>query len=274
MFNPISFSAILFKKYLGTGKHPFKIRIQNLLGKYMFGGGIKLQNDKGTKLWLNSNDWITRIILLDGGYEKASLRLSEKLMENGGVFIDVGANFGLYTCVLSANRNVQAYSIEPNYMVMPALLKNVALNGRSNVTILNVALSNEIQFVGFRLQNLSNLGLASFEVTNHSPFSVLSCPLEFIFKSQQIQTAELIKIDVEGNEFDVLMNFPFNKYQVKNILIEFNDLSSKSLKELKAFFSLRGFKLLDISGKELNNLSKEIPENNLWLVNTDLKSLH
>ena len=249
MFNPVSFSAILFKKYLGTGKHPFKIRVQNLLGKYMFGRGIKVQNGKGTKLWLNSNDWITRIILLDGGYEKMSLRLSEKLMENGGVFIDVGANFGLYTCVLSANRNVEAYSIEPNYMVMPALLKNVALNGRSNVTILNVALSNEIQFVGFRLQNLSNLGMASFEVTNHSPFSVLSCPLEFIFKSQQIQTAELVKIDVEGNEFDVLMNFPFDKYHVKNILLEFNNLSSKSLKELNVFFSLRGFKMRNINGK-------------------------
>ena len=148
-----------------------------------------------------------------------------------------------------SNKNVQAYSIEPNYMIMPDLLKNVALNVRTNVNILNVALSGEVQFVGFKLENPANLGMASFELTNNALFSILSCPLEFIFKSQQIQTAELVKIDVEGNEFDVLMNFPFDKYHIKNILLEFNNLSSKSLKELNVFFSLRGFKMRNINGK-------------------------
>ena len=274
MFNPVSLSAKLFKKYLHTPNHPFKIRIQNLIGKYLFSYGIEVINETGVKFCLTANDWISRMILMEGNYEKKSLKLSEKLLEGGGVFIDIGANFGLYTCILSANKNVEAYSIEPNYMVMPDLLKNVALNVRSNVNILNVALSGEVQFVGFKLENPVNLGMASFELTNNALFSILSCPLEFIFKSQQIQTAELIKIDVEGNEFDVLMNFSFDKYYVKNILLEFNNLSSKSLKELYVFFSLRGFKMRNINGKELYNLSEGIPENNLWLVNTHLNSFH
>ena len=100
MFNPISFSSVLFKKYLQIGNHPFKIRIQNLLGKYLFKKGISLVNKTGTRFCLVANDWITRTILLNGEYEGESIKLSEKLLEKGGVFIDIGANFGLYTCII------------------------------------------------------------------------------------------------------------------------------------------------------------------------------
>lgn len=274
MFNPISFSSVLFKKYLQIGNHPFKIRIQNFLGKYLFRKGISVINKTGTRFCLLANDWITRTILLNGEYEGESIKLSEKLLEKGGVFIDIGANFGLYTCILSANKNVRVYAIEPNYMVVPALLKNAALNRRNNVTVLNAALSNDVQFVGFSLENLNNLGMASFEVKKDASFSVLSCPLKFIFESQKINTAELIKIDIEGNEFDVLMNFPFDKYAVKNILLEYNSLSKRSLQELAEFFSLRGFIMQNIKGKQVNNILEGIPENNLWLVNRHFNHLH
>ena len=200
MFNPISLSSVFFKKYLKTGKHPFKVRIQNLLGKHLFGKGISVVNKTGTRFCLLANDWITRTILLKGEYEGESIKLAEKLLENGGVFVDIGANFGLYTCILSANKNVRVYAIEPNYIVVPALLKNVALNRRDNVTVLNTALSSDVQFVGFSLENPNNLGMASFEVKKNASFSVLSCPLNFIFESQKIPTAELIKIDIEGYE--------------------------------------------------------------------------
>jgi FkbM family methyltransferase len=274
MFNPISLYSFLFKKYLQTGNHPFKVRIQNLLGKHLFGKGISVVNNTGTRFCLLANDWITRTMLLNGEYEGESIKLSEKLLENGGIFIDIGANFGLYSCILSANKNVRVYAIEPNYIVVPALLQNVALNRRDNVTVLNAALSNDVQFVGFSLENPNNLGMASFEVKNNASFSVLSCPLKYIFESQKILTAELIKIDIEGNEFDVLKNFPFDKYEVKNILLEYNCLSKSSLQELADFFYLRGFIMQNIKGKQVNNILEGIPENNLWLVNRHLNHLH
>ena len=159
-------------------------------------------------------------------------------------------------------------------MVVPALLKNAALNRRNNITVLNAALSNDVQFVGFSLENLNNLGMASFKVKKDTSFSVLSCPLKFIFESQKIHTAELIKIDIEGNEFDVLMNFPFDKYEIKNILLEYNSLSKKTLQELADFFYLRGFIMQNIKGKQVNNILEGIPENNLWLVNRHYNYLH
>ncbi len=267
MFKPISNSAKLYQQYLRSGNHASKIRIQNLLGKYFFWQGIKVVNEDGTSFSLVPNDWITRTILIDGEYETESLKLCKKILKNGGVFVDLGANFGLYTCVLSENKSVDVYSIEPNYMIMPALLQNIHLNARDNVKVFNVALSDNFQFVGFNLPNKNNLGTASFKVIHEASFSVLSCSLEYIFQSQQLQYVDLIKIDIEGNEFSVLKEFPFEKYKVQNILLEFNKLTSTSLAALHHFFLGKGFLMQDIIGGPFNTFSEEIPENNLWLVN-------
>ena len=186
MFKPVSNSSKLFMHYLRKGDHAAKIRIQNLWTKYFFRRGIKLVNEDGVTFKLMPNDWITRTILTHGEYEVESLRLSKKLLMNGGVFIDIGANFGLYSCMISENRKVQVYAVEPNYLVVPTLLDNVSLNKRENVKVLNVALSDNFQFVSFNLPDLNNLGTASFEVVRDAPFSVMSCSLEFIFKSPVI----------------------------------------------------------------------------------------
>lgn len=268
MFQPISNTGKLFKRYLLASRHASKVRIQNLLGKYFFTDGIMVQDEWGTILKLSPNDWLSREILLYDGYENSSVKLAKELLKNGGLFIDIGANFGLYTLTLSGNQAVQVYAIEPNYMIIPWLLKNVRLNKRNNVTILNTALGNGFQFVSFDLPKVYNLGTASFAAKNKSPLSVLSCSLNYIFQNQGIQEAELIKIDIEGNEFEVLKDFSFETYKVKNILLEFNNSSGLSFEQLHNFFTERSFLIRDINGQLLGDRVSNIPENNLWLVNT------
>ncbi len=269
MFYPVSYTAKLFRKYLLSRSHPSKIRIQNFIGKYLFYNGIVVKDEYNCIFKLSPNDWISRMILIDNGYEHSSLKLVKDILKNGGAFIDIGANFGLYTCAVSENKTVKVYAVEPNYMVVPQLMNNVQLNKRNNITILNTALSDRFQFASFNLPHPQNLGSASFNTGNKSPFSVLSCSLNFIFQSQGIQQAELIKIDIEGNEFEVLKDFSFDIYPVKNILLEFNDLSGQSFEKLNNFFTEKGFLVKDINGQQLNSRITHVPENNLWLVNTN-----
>ena len=267
MFRPISFSGKLFRYYLLAPRHPAKIRIQNLLIKYFFTTGILLKNESGIILKLQPNDWITRIILIHGGYETASLSLAKNILKDGGLFIDVGANFGLYSCIISQNNGVNVFAVEPNFMVMPDLLENIRLNKRENISVLNTALSGEFQFASMDMQRENNLGTASFKVQEKAAFSILSCSLNYIFKSQFIENATLIKIDIEGNEFAVLKDFSFEIYPVKNILLEFNNLSDQSFQDLENFFQQKGFVIRDINGQKLNSDISHIPENNLWLEN-------
>ncbi len=269
MLQPVSGAGKLFKKYLLAKNHPSKVRLQNWAGKYIFKRGVVVQNEEGTMLALKANDWMTRIILLQDGYEKMSLNLAKKLLHNGGVCIDVGANFGLYTCILSHNKSAKIYAVEPNYMVLPLLLENVALNKRNNVEIVNTALGDGLNFLSLNLGQTENLGTASFNKENISSFSILSCSLNYLFESYSLKEVALMKIDIEGSEFDVLKNFSFEKYCVKNILLEFDQLSNVSLDDLCIFFSEKGFEIMDVSGKPINGYTTEILENNLWISNTN-----
>lgn len=271
MFLPVSYSGKLFRRYLFAPGHPAKIRIQNLLGRKVFKNGLRLQNKEGIRFSLDANDWITRMILLQGNYEMGSISLANRLLSKGGAFIDVGANFGLYTCCVSKNKNVSVIAVEPNFMVLPQLLKNIELNNCPNVQVLNTALAYTTEFTSLHLNHQNNLGSASFAAGNKAAFSILSCSLDFVFEKQGLQTAELIKLDIEGNEFDVLQAFSFEKYFVKNFLVEYNQLSTQKLSQLQAFFSVKGFIMKNIYGHPINELNTELPEHNLWFENLNMR---
>lgn len=269
MFLPDSFWGKLYRRYLLMGAHPSKVRVQNIAGSVLFSKGISVVNSDEVKFKLKANDWITRIIMKEGGYETGSTALAKKLLANGGLFIDIGANFGLFTCVAAHNNDkVKVLAVEPNYKVLGSLINNIQLNGlEERVRIFNAAISNKLQWVTMDQPAKDNLGTTVTKAGSQGLLSILSCPLEFLFKENNIKIAELIKIDIEGNEFEILENFPFDIYQVKNIILEFNHLSHISFDKMRDFFISKNFKSYTITGLELLNGEQEIPENNIWFVN-------
>ena len=46
---------------------------------------------------LNTTDYIDQLIVRNGDYEPESLNLCYEILRKGGVFVDIGANFGLYS---------------------------------------------------------------------------------------------------------------------------------------------------------------------------------
>lgn len=269
MFRPSSFSGKLFRRYLLMNGHPSKIRFQNLAGKYFYGNGISIVNEDKISFKLMANDWITRVILKEGHYENGSIQLAKKLLANGGIFLDIGANFGLFTCILAKdNDRVQVLSVEPNYQMIGKLIDNIKLNDLENrVMVFNAAISAKLQWVTMEQRAADNLGTTVTRTGSNGLLSILSCTLEFLFKENNIKVAELIKIDIEGNEFEILENFPFDEYQLNNIILEFNHLSHISFDKMRDFFMMKNFKSYTIHGVELVNAEQEIPENNIWFVN-------
>ena len=76
-----------------------------------------------------------------GLYDYNNMHLVKRVMAGGGRFADVGANIGAYTLVASENPAVQVVSLEPNPTAYRKLQANVALNGRANVTLVNMGAS-------------------------------------------------------------------------------------------------------------------------------------
>jgi FkbM family methyltransferase len=248
--------------------HPGKLKVQDFLGKICFPKGIRISGKKGLRFSLSANDWMTRIILLHKGYEMESLNLANKILKDGGTFIDVGANFGLYSCnIVFNNPNVKAIAIEPNYMVVSKLIQNINLNNLSDkISVVNTAVSRSQQLLKLELSNVYNLGTAHFKSGSNGWLNVASYPLEYILQSYHLKTIDLIKIDIEGMEMEVLEDFPFDKFEVKNIILEFNSLSRVDFNTLKEFFNRKNFNLFNVRGKEILQ-PDDIIEDNVWLRN-------
>jgi 3-dehydroquinate dehydratase len=57
---------------------------------------------------------------------------------------------------------------------------------------------------------------------------------DLLKKSNEVNSIDFISLDTEGNEYEILKNFDFNKYAPKIIIVEhnFDPIKSKQLKKL------------------------------------------
>jgi len=144
-----------------------------------------------------------------------------KLNENF-VFVDIGANQGLYSIIAGKNKFSQRiYSIEPQKRILKILENNLKANGIKDYEILPYALSDK----------KSKIDLVSFY--NHSGKSTLQSQLNQPFvKTEEIETIDsnfiehifdlnenyILKIDVEGHEEVVIKELlkitNFNKISI------------------------------------------------------------
>jgi FkbM family methyltransferase len=273
-FYPKNISGKLFKAYLKFPEHPANVRIENIIGSVFFKKGIQVNNKDGVIFQLEPNDWMTRIIIEEKCYEEKSISLAQSIMEKGGIFFDIGANFGLFTCILSKLPGVKTYSFEPSYDVVKTLIRNVKINKiTENTTVINAAVSDKSKLVNFSIPNEQNKGTGKYKEAGEAGSSgglyVSTVSLENAVNSLSVPYITLIKIDIEGNEMDVLGAFDFRKIPVYNIIMEFKGHATISLLQLKSFFESRNFTVNNINGVPVND-ENDIIEDNLWLVKNNI----
>lgn len=86
--------------------------------------------------------WVIYRYFIVGRYDERETALIKKHIPRNYAFIDVGANFGAWTFSL-ADHFVQVLAFEPDPECFECLQKTKSQLGRSNVSLLNVALSHE-----------------------------------------------------------------------------------------------------------------------------------
>ncbi len=131
----------------------------------------------------------------------------EKVLSSKAVFIDVGANLGIYTLVASklVGRAGRVIAIEPSVQSFPALQKNIAVNRLTNVLPLSVALAEKTAKTW--LHHGINPGQNSFgkdPSCNGVGEEVVTETLDSVLLQASVDHVDLIKMDVEGAEELVL----------------------------------------------------------------------
>ena len=117
--------------------------------------------------------------------------------------LDIGANIGLHSIVLSkSGYEVRAYEPDPQHFDI--LSKNLELNGCSDVTAVNAAVScedGEMEFVRV-LGNTTGSHLAGSKANPYGELQRFPVNVEGIVPL--IAWADLIKLDAEGHEKEIL----------------------------------------------------------------------
>jgi FkbM family methyltransferase len=121
-----------------------------------------------------------------------------------GDVVDVGANLGFYSVILShtVDKKDKVVSVEPDPVYYPYLLRNLSLNGCTNVIPVQAACwSSETRLNVVR----PTVGMAlDTHVEESEGFPEVSATrLDSILKEQGCHPV-LVKVDVEGSEVEVL----------------------------------------------------------------------
>ncbi|MDB9347423.1 FkbM family methyltransferase [Nodularia spumigena] len=279
IWKPIHPIANLLVKYLQLPDHPMKVRfILAIMGKF-FPEGIIVENFYGAKIMVDPEDYIGWSILSQGDYEGQTLAFATNLLNPGGIFLDIGANFGLFTCCLGMLPNVTCYAIEPFAKNFLQLQNNVNLNPKISAKLFNLALDKKVRLLEMEEYNTKNSGAARVSLETLSTtkkHTVIATTLQNILENSKIEYIDLMKIDVEGYELPILEGLNWEGgCRPRNIIIEFTDYSSRTEGEGKKtildFFSSRDYEGMTIDGKPLS-LEHSILEDNAYF--KDIRYYH
>jgi len=190
-------------------------------------------------------------------------------IKNDDIVIDVGAHIGYFTMYAANNANQgTVYSIEPYKESFEILKKNLKLNNITNVKPFNAAISKVTKEITLYIDKNNEIGNSIFRTNNTTESKKInSFNLDDFVKNNEIEKIDFLKLDCEGAEFEILLNF--NKELLKKISkisaeIHENN-NTNSLDKLVDFlrknnFKINTFKIINNSTMKLSMLYAENKE--------------
>lgn len=261
----------LLVRYIRTADHPGKLRIVRQIATSLFEEGIPLTADNEARIEVDPHDFIGWTILNQGAYEPRTLQRAASILENGGTFVDAGANIGLFTVYLGILPNVACVSVEPHPANFLKLRRNLTLNPSVHACCCHLALSNKEETLELEEINPANSGTVRVysddAFATRNSFAVAAFPLQSILAYAKLEGVTLLKVDVEGFELNVLKGLDWRgRYRPENVLLEFTDYGARlngGRKSILRFLSERGYSAYTVEGQPLSDFDHPT-EDNAW----------
>lgn len=186
--------------------------------------------------------WAVKETFLDAFYTRYGVDI-----QNGWTVIDIGAAFGDFS-IFAAYGNPQTivYAFEPFPESYALLIKNLTLNAIDNVIAFQKAVwcrdaDLALDIVdGEPLKVVSKDADAMIEKDDTAIIEALT--LACFLDQQGLKKIDLLKMDVEGAEYEILMEAPAALSKIERIIMEYHDIDAeKNHKELISFLEEKGF---------------------------------
>ena len=202
--------------------------LKYLLKKLFFKYSHKIKDNSQPMVIFN--DWIGKNIILNGFYEKETVDTIIKSLDfNPGKYlcIDVGANIGYHTLQFQKYFK-KIIGFEPQNKTFQILKLNT--ENYLNISIYNFGIAQKDDLITFYIPH-KNIGSASQRETRNSHYKekVKLKNYDKLFD----QECSYIKIDVEGNELDVIKGMKNTIINYKPVIsFEMRDYDNKSKLDL------------------------------------------
>jgi FkbM family methyltransferase len=174
------------------------------LNTYIFIKTIQFDTPFGFKM--TTRKYIANRLMVKGIFEMDELGLIKNSISNAEVFVDVGANIGLYTC-LARSLGKYAVAVEPQPQNLDCLYSNLSDNNWQDTEVFPLGLSQKPDLLtlygasGPSASLVSGWAGYSKNFKRIIPVNTLDTLLGHRFEGKKL----FIKIDVEGAEYNVLL---------------------------------------------------------------------
>lgn len=194
---------------------------------------------------------IRRIDALHG--ERDLLRVMLDNIQTGDVVYDIGANIGVLSLILAKARDVTVHAFEPEPRNFAHLERNIRLNALDEHIVPHmIALGSRPEQAVLYVKGEAGTGTHSLIPSSDATDESVEVPVQTVKAVAEELAAlpDVVKIDVEGVEFSVLVGMApiMNQQKPRDLFIELHprhlkaqQLSTQSLEE---WLLGRGYKLV------------------------------
>ncbi|MDP9046838.1 MAG: FkbM family methyltransferase [Bacteroidota bacterium] len=172
--------------------------------------GIVWFDAEDIAIYTSADNYIEWTILTTGTYEHEINKLIRISLKPGNNALDIGGNIGLQSIRMSqcVGTDGKVYAFEPITYLQEKFEKNISLNCISNVTLFPYALSDQAEETDFKI-NRNKWNQGTFSLTDDGEGAEIQHVVVKIADDmpeiQTLSSLSLIKIDVEGFEYHVLL---------------------------------------------------------------------
>ncbi len=238
--------------------------------------GIVWLADEDVAVYTTADNYIEWTILSTGTYEDEINKLIKISLSPGDVALDIGGNIGLQSIRMSKSvgEKGKVFVFEPLIHLQEKLSRNIKLNKADNVKLFPYALSNTESEGNFQI-NKGNWNQGTFNISSNQPGTEVQLVIikvaDEIDDIKGLAQLDLIKIDVEGFEYQVLLGLNQTiKKHMPRIIFEYDksywEANGQNFNECFEFLSALGYTLYQVTpvGCELIKRASAAVSGNLF----------
>lgn len=213
----------------------------------------------GLRMKIDPSEFLQAHLYLFGSYELPTIRHIRSFLTPGAVCIDVGAQMGYLSLAMatSAGRTTLVHAFEPEDINAARFRENMALNNIQNVQLHREAVSNIEGTLHLFLSKTANAGthstLYNERTVTEESIQIPATTLDAFARATNLPRLDLIKVDVEGAEFEVIQGADsvLRTYRPR-VILELCDrlqiergLSSRQIKEFMVEHNYSAYTIAD-----------------------------